>query len=115
VIRCAFGLAGSGIEFDDIGCFLSWLFSTRKETPGLRGRRGQRVTRSLARAPVDDAGRAGSMSVNTERPRELENQPSRPSSPGRTCALLRSADGLAIAGRCMRRAKAFQRLRFRTS
>jgi hypothetical protein len=21
-MRCAFGLAGSGIEFDDIGCFL---------------------------------------------------------------------------------------------
>jgi hypothetical protein len=26
-IRCAFGLADSGLEFDDIDCFLSWLKS----------------------------------------------------------------------------------------
>jgi hypothetical protein len=70
--RCAFGLIGSGIGFDDIGCFLSWLFTTRKENAGPEGRRGQRVTRSLARAPVDDAGRTGRMSVDDEQPRKAE-------------------------------------------
>src|SRR5581483_2256868 len=34
VIRCAFGLEDSDIKFDDIGCFLSWWFTMRKEKAG---------------------------------------------------------------------------------
>jgi hypothetical protein len=71
-MRCAFGLAGSGIEFDDIGCFLSWLFSTRKEKPGLRAGGVNGLHGHSARAPVDDADRTGRMSVNAERPRKRE-------------------------------------------
>jgi hypothetical protein len=71
-MRCAFGLAGSGIEFDDIGWFLSWLFSTRKEKPGLWGGGVNGLHGYSVRAPVDDAGRTGRMSVNAERPRAGE-------------------------------------------
>jgi hypothetical protein len=39
-MRCAFDLAGSGLEFGDIDCFLSWLFTTRKGNAGPERRRG---------------------------------------------------------------------------
>jgi hypothetical protein len=48
---------------DDIGFFLSLVVVDGEEKAGPVCRRGQRVTRSLARAPVDDGGRPGKMSL----------------------------------------------------
>ena len=53
-------------------CFLSWLFAARKEKAGPGGGGVNGLHGHLVRAPVDAAGRTGSMSVNAERPRKAE-------------------------------------------
>src|SRR5437588_407283 len=71
-IRCALGLGGSDIEFDDIGYILSWLFTARKKPPGLIRGGVNGLHGHSARAPVDDAVGTGRMSVKAERPRKAK-------------------------------------------
>jgi len=94
-IRCAFGLAGSGIEFDDIDCFLSWLFTTRQGKPVLRSGGVNGLHGHSARAPVDDAGRAGRMSGEAEQPSEGPSQVSRQD---RSTAAKQGGTGYALPG-----------------
>jgi len=92
-IRCAFGLAGSGLEFDDIavsfrGCSLREKKPLGLNAGGVNGLHGHSV-----RAPVDDAGRTGRMSDEAEQPSKGIG-PSQVSSP--RCSTGAKQDGLAM-------------------
>ena len=70
MIRIAFTLAACGVESDDIAVSFRGCSLRVRKTPGLRAGGVNGLHGHSARAPVDDAGRTGRMSVNAERPRE---------------------------------------------